>query len=103
MKRLNERNHHYFISGFDAWVTDDDLGLATKRFWKESKADRALTYRVPLPPTSTYRISGYAPLDVGAVFIDVIHRNERSRARATQDELLLEHLTKHELTWEERS
>ena len=73
-------NHHYFISGFDVWVCDEDLNLGLKRFWKDSRADRCSIYRVPLPDEgSQYTITDGTPDVEGTTWVDSCYRKRTDR------------------------
>lgn len=90
--------HHYFVSSFDVWVTDKDLNLALKRFWKDSRSPTATIYRVPGPSSERYRIEYYAPQVDGAIFLDRVFRSETARKKDSDLMTLIdEYWSKHEL------
>lgn len=73
--------HHYFITGFDVYVCDEDLNLGLKRFWNCSKSDQCSIYRVPLPETAVYSIEFYVPKVNGTVWIDTVFKTKTARLK----------------------
>lgn len=81
---MQEPTYHYFVSSFDIWTTGSDLLEVLTRHKKNSKAETATVFWVPLPERAAYEIRNYQPKVDGVVGLDVIGLNAKGRKVADE-------------------
>ena len=73
---------HYYLNGYDVWVTGTDLQEQLKRFWANSQSDFVQIWIVPLKEGEDYAINFYQPQVEGATLIAETYRTKKARKKA---------------------
>ncbi len=76
-----QAQYHYFVSSFDIWSSGEDLFEVIQRHKRDTKADIAGIYLVPLPPDAEYKINHFTPEVEGCYCIGVAGLNAKARKR----------------------